>query len=140
MVLKRKFMFVFLAILFLMSSLTIVSGAEGYVSVPEVDTFEEEGYPVPMYDIIHSIELYATEEKVTAALEADDAYSLRITLTLYEQKGSGWSFLAKKTFSDHSRILVGSINYNFQPGVTYKAVANYNAGGETDSMEDIFSF
>ncbi len=132
---KRKLVSVFLTFLLLISNLSIISGAEGYVNDPE-----EGNYPVPLYDIIHSIELYATEEKVSAVVETDDYCSLRVTITLYQQKGSGWSFLAKKTFSDYNVILAGTINYNFQPGVTYKAVANFNAGGETDSMEDIFSF
>ena len=132
---KRKLVSVFLTFLLLISNLSIISGAEGYVNDPE-----EGNYPVPLYDIIHSIELYATEEKVSAVVETDDYCSLRVTITLYQQKGSGWSFLAKKTFSDYNVILAGTINYNFQPGVTYKAVANFNAGGETDSMEDLFSF
>ena len=132
---KRKLVSVFLTFLLLISNLSIISGAEGYVNDPE-----EGNYPVPLYDIIHSIELYATEEKVSAVVETDDYCSLRVTITLYQQKGSGWSFLAKKTFSDYNVILAGTINYNFQPGVTYKAVANFNAGRETDSMEDIFSF
>lgn len=121
--------------------MSILSAAEGYVNYPEEILYESDENSIqPLYDIIHSVEMYYTEEKVAAILEADNDYSLRITITLYQEKGSGWSFLAKKTFSDHSSALLGELYYDFQPGVTYRAVVNFNAGGETDSMEDIFSF
>ena len=74
---KRKLVSVFLTFLLLISNLSIISGAEGYVNDPE-----EGNYPVPLYDIIHSIELYATEEKVSAVVETDDYCSLRVTITL----------------------------------------------------------
>ena len=131
----------FLTFLLILPNLSILSAAEGYVNYPEEILYESDENSIqPLYDIIHSVEMYYTEEKVAAILEADNDYSLRITITLYQEKGSGWSFLAKKTFSDHSSALLGELYYDFQPGVTYRAVVNFNAGGETDSMEDIFSF
>ena len=138
---KKKFFMFFLTFLLILPNLSILSAAEGYVNYPEEILYESDENSIqPLYDIIHSVEMYYTEEKVAAILEADNDYSLRITITLYQEKGSGWSFLAKKTFSDHSRALLGELYYDFQPGVTYRAVVNFNAGGETDSMEDIFSF
>ena len=138
---KKKFFMFFLSFLLILRNLSILSAAEGYVNYPEEILYESDENSIqPLYDIIHSVEMYYTEEKVAAILEADNDYSLRITITLYQEKGSGWSFLAKKTFSDHSSALLGELYYDFQPGVTYRAVVNFNAGGETDSMEDIFSF
>ncbi len=138
---KKKFFMFFLTFLLILPNLSILSAAEGYVNYPEEILYESDENSIqPLYDIIHSVEMYYTEEKVAAILEADNDYSLRITITLYQEKGSGWSFLAKKTFSDHSSALLGELYYDFQPGVTYRAVVNFNAGGETDSMEDIFSF
>ena len=138
---KKKFFMFFLTFLLILPNLSILSAAEGYVNYPEEILYESDENSIqPLYDIIHSVEMYYTEEKVAAILEAVNDYSLRITITLYQEKGSGWSFLAKKTFSDHSSALLGELYYDFQPGVTYRAVVNFNAGGETDSMEDIFSF
>ena len=138
---KKKFFMFFLTFLLILPNLSILSAAEGYVNYPEEILYESDENSIqPLYDIIHSVEMYYTEEKVAAILEADNDYSLRITITLYQEKGSGWSFLAKKTFSDHSSALLGELYYDFKPGVTYRAVVNFNAGGETDSMEDIFSF
>ena len=138
---KKKFFMFFLTFLLILPNLSILSAAEGYVNYPEEILYESDENSIqPLYNIIHSVEMYYTEEKVAAILEADNDYSLRITITLYQEKGSGWSFLAKKTFSDHSSALLGELYYDFQPGVTYRAVVNFNAGGETDSMEDIFSF
>lgn len=138
---KKKFFMFFLTFLLILPNLSILSAAEGYVNYPEEILYESDENSIqPLYNIIHSVEMYYTEEKVAAILEADNDYSLRITITLYQEKGSGWSFLAKKTFSDHSSALLGEFYYDFQPGVTYRAVVNFNAGGETDSMEDIFSF
>lgn len=68
----------------------------------------------PLYDIIHSVKMYATEEKLAGIIEADDDCSLRITLTLYEENGSGWSFLGKKTFSGYSSVLLGELYYDFE--------------------------
>ncbi len=135
----KRVISIFASILLVICSFTLISSADGYISVPENVILENEGVQ-PLYDIIHSITLDVDEDQVEAVVETDMPASLRITITIYHQKGSGWSFLAKKTFSDYNVILAGTINYNFQPGVTYKAVANFNAGGETDSMEDIFSF
>lgn len=135
----KRVISIFASILLVICSFTLISSADGYISVPENVILENEGVQ-PLYDIIHSITLDVDEDQVEAVVETDMPASLRITITIYQQKGSGWSFLAKKTFSDYNVILAGTINYNFQPGVTYKAVANFNAGGETDSMEDIFSF
>lgn len=138
---KNKFFLFFLTFLLVLPNFSILSAAEGYVNYPEEILYKSDENSIqPLYDIIHSVEMYYTEEKVAAMLEADNDYSLRITITLYQKKGSGWSFLAKKTFSDHSSALLGELYYDFQPGVTYRAVVNFNAGGETDSMEDIFSF
>lgn len=135
----KRVISIFASILLVICSFTLISSADGYISVPENVILENEGVQ-PLYDIIHSITLDVDEDQVEAVVETDMPASLRITITIYQQKGSGWSFLAKKTFSDYNVILAGTINYNFQPGVTYKAVANFNAGGETDSMEDVFSF
>ena len=122
--------------------LTFFSSAEGYVNAIKPNDFivKSEGVQ-PLYDIIHSLTLDVDENQVEAIVETDIKTSLRITITIYQQKGSGWSFLAKKTFSgSNTRTLTGVIAYDFQLGITYKAVADFNAGGETDSMEDIFSF
>lgn len=48
--------------------------------------------------------------------------------------------LAKKTFSGYSSALLGELYYDFEPGVTYRGVANFYAGGETDTMDETFSF
>ena len=125
----------------LISSLTLLTSAQGYIALGENSRIEENNEGIqPLYDIIHSVKMYATEEKLTGIVEADNDCSLRITLTLYEENGSGWSFLAKKTFSDYSSALLGSIYYDFEPGVTYRGVANFYAGGETDTMDETFSF
>ena len=50
------------------------------------------------------------------------------------------SFLGKKTFSGYSSVLLGELYYDFEPGVTYRGVANFYAGGETDTMDETFSF
>lgn len=132
---------VFLMIVMLISSLTLLTSAQGYIALGENSRIEENNEGIqPLYDIIHSVKMYATEEKLTGIVEADNDCSLRITLTLYEENGSGWSFLAKKTFSDYSSALLGSIYYDFEPGVTYRGVANFYAGGETDTMDETFSF
>lgn len=137
---NRVFLF-FLMFLLIIPNFSIVSVADGYNdSLEEIVSEDSKNSIQPLYDIIHSVEIYATEEKVAAMLEADDYCSLRVTITLYQEKGSGWSFLAKKTFSDYSTALLGIIYWDFEPGVTYKAVANFNAGGESDTMEEIFSF
>lgn len=132
---------VFLMIVMLISSLTLLTSAQGYIALGENSRIEGNNEGIqPLYDIIHSVKMYATEEKLTGIVEADNDCSLRITLTLYEENGSGWSFLAKKTFSDYSSALLGSIYYDFEPGVTYRGVANFYAGGETDTMDETFSF
>ena len=141
MSITKKLLSSILSVALILSNSFILSNADEYVKrVGNQEIQNENNLLQPLYDIIFSVELFATEEKVTAVVETDTECSLRVTITLYQQKGSGWSFLAKKTFSDYNVILAGTINYNFQPGVTYKAVANFNAGGETDSMEEIFSF
>lgn len=132
---------VLLAMMLLISSLTLLTSAQGYIAVRENSETEENNEGIqPLYDIIHSVKMYATEEKLAAMVEADDYCSLRVTITLYQENGSGWSFLAKKTFSDYSTALLGSIYYDFEPGVTYRGVANFYAGGETDTMDETFSF
>lgn len=130
-----------LVVLLFFSNFSIISSAETYVEQTIDEEFRNEDESVqPLYDIIYSIELYATEEKVAAMLETEQACSLQITITLYQEKGSGWSFLAKKTFSDHSTALLGELYWDFQPGVTYRAVANFKADGERDTMEDTYEF
>lgn len=130
-----------LVMLFAFSTLPVSSNAASYVEQPINEGLQvEENSIQPLYDTIFSIELYATEEKVAAILETVEEHSLQVTITLYQEKGSGWSFLAKKSFSDYSTILLARLYWDFEPGVTYKAVANFNADGETDSMEEIFSF
>ena len=138
---NKKLASVFLVMMVLVSSLTLLTNAEGYIAPGRNLRIEENNEGVqPLYDIIHSVKMYATEEKVAAMVEAGNDCSLRITLTLYEENGSGWSFLAKKTFSDYSSALLGTIYWDFEPGVTYRAVANFYAGGETDTMEDTYKF
>ena len=130
-----------LVVLLFCSDFSIISSAETYVEQTIDEEFQNEDESVqPLYDIIYSVELYATEEKVAAMLETEQACSLQITITLYQEKGSGWSFLAKKTFSDHSTALLGELYWDFQPGVTYRAVANFKADGERDTMEDTYEF
>ena len=138
---NKKLASVFLVMMVLVSSLTLLTNAEAYIAPGRNLRIEENNEGVqPLYDIIHSVKMYATEEKVAAMVEADNDCSLRITLTLYEENSSGWSFLAKKTFSDYSSALLGTIYWDFEPGVTYRAVANFYAGGETDTMEDTYKF
>ncbi len=141
MVKSRKQISVFLMIVMLISSLTLLTSAQGYAVLGENlrNQGNNEGIQ-PLYDIIHSVKMYATEEKLAGMVEADNDCSLRITLTLYEENGSGWSFLAKKTFSGYSSALLGELYYDFEPGVTYRGVANFYAGGETDTMDETFSF
>ncbi len=137
----KKALSTMLVALLIFANLSVPSSAETYVEQPINEKFQgEDGSIQPLYDVIFSIELYATEEKVAAMLETDRDCSLQITITLYQEKGNGWSFLAKKSFSDYSTALLARLYWDFEPGVTYKAVANFNADGETDSMEDIFSF
>lgn len=137
----RKLISVFLMIVMLISNLTLLTSAQGYVVLGENLRNEENNEGIqPLYDIIHSVKMYATEEKLAGIIEADDDCSLRITLTLYEENGSGWSFLGKKTFSGYSSVLLGELYYDFEPGVTYRGVANFYAGGETDTMDETFSF
>lgn len=137
----KKIVSIVLVLLFVFSAFPILSNAESYVERPINEEVEVEDNSIqPLYDIIFSIELHVTEEKVAAVLETVEDHSLQVTITLYQEKGSGWSFLAKKSFSDYGTIVLGELYYNFKPGVTYKAVANFNADGETDSMEEIFSF
>ena len=137
----RKLISVFLMIVMLISNLTLLTSAQGYVVLGENPRNEENNEGIqPLYDIIHSVKMYATEEKLAGIIEADDDCSLRITLTLYEENGSGWSFLGKKTFSGYSSVLLGELYYDFEPGVTYRGVANFYAGGETDTMDETFSF
>ena len=125
----------------MISNLSILSSADDFVTSENGMYKNEDNSEVqPLYDIIHSITLDILDDGVDAVLETMDPTSLQITITVYQQKGSGWSLLAKKTFSSYGRALLGNVSCDFQPGVTYKAVANFNAGGETDSMEDIFSF
>lgn len=141
MVKIRKLISVFLMIVMLISNLTLLTSAQGYVVLGENLRNEENNEGIqPLYDIIHSVKMYATEEKLAGIIEADDDCSLRITLTLYEENGSGWSFLGKKTFSGYSSVLLGELYYDFEPGVTYRGVANFYAGGETDTMDETFSF
>lgn len=137
----KKIISTLLVALLVFLSFSVSASAESYVGHPTNGEFQNEtGLPQPLYDIIFSVKMYATEEKLTGIVEADNDCSLRITLTLYEENGSGWSFLAKKTFSDYSSALLGSIYYDFEPGVTYRGVANFYAGGETDTMDETFSF
>lgn len=137
----KKIVSMVLVMLFAFSILPVSSDAASYVEQPINEEVQAGDNSIqPLYDIIFSIELYATEEKVAAIIETVEDHSLQVTITLYQEKGSGWSFLAKKSFSDYGTIVLGELYYNFKPGVTYKAVANFNADGETDSMEEIFSF
>ncbi len=137
---KAKNLFsIFLSLLLIVMNTSILSSAESHVN-PDNNFAGNNESIQPFYDIIHSITLDIVEEGVDAIIETDWPASLQITITLYQQKGSGWSFLAKKTFSENGTYLSGRLNYNYQSGVTYKAVANFRAGSETDSMEDIFSF
>lgn len=137
----KKIISTLLVTLLVFLSFSVSASAETYVEQSINENFQNEaGLPQPLYDIIFSVKMYATEEKVAAMVEADNDCSLRITLTLYEENGSGWSFLAKKTFSDYSSALLGTIYWDFEPGVTYRAVANFYAGGETDTMEDTYKF
>ena len=137
----KKALSTMLVALLIFANLSVPSSAETYVEKPINEKFQgEDGSIQPLYDVIFSIELYATEEKVAAMLETDRDCSLQITITLYQEKGNGWSFLAKKSFSDYSTALLARLYWDCEPGVTYKAVANFNADGETDSMEEIFSF
>ena len=137
----RKLISVFLMIVMLISNLTLLTSAQGYVVLGENPRNEENNEGIqPLYDIIHSVKMYATEEKLAGIIEADDDCSLRITLTLYEENGSGWAFFGKKTFSGYSSVLLGELYYDFEPGVTYRGVANFYAGGETDTMDETFSF
>lgn len=137
----KKIISTLLVALHVFLSFSVSASAESYVGHPINGEFQNEtGLPQPLYDIIFSVKMYATEEKLAAMVEADDYCSLRVTITLYQENGSGWSFLAKKTFSDYSTALLGSIYYDFEPGVTYRGVANFYAGGETDTMDETFSF
>ena len=137
----KKIISTLLDALLVFLSFSVSASAESYVGHPINGEFQNEtGLPQPLYDIIFSVKMYATEEKLAAMVEADDYCSLRVTITLYQENGSGWSFLAKKTFSDYSTALLGSIYYDFEPGVTYRGVANFYAGGETDTMDETFSF
>ena len=70
------FMF-FLTFLLILPNLSILSAAEGYVNYPEEILYESDENSIqPLYDIIHSVEMYYTEEKVAAILEADNDYSI----------------------------------------------------------------
>ena len=116
----KKIISTLLVALLVFLSFSVSASAESYVGHPINGEFQNEtGLPQPLYDIIFSVKMYATEEKLAAMVEADDYCSLRVTITLYQENGSGWSFLAKKTFSDYSPALLGSIYYDFEPGVTY---------------------
>ena len=137
----KKIISTLLVALLIFLSFPVSASAESYVEQPINEEFQNEtGLPQPLYDIIFSVKMYATEEKLAGMVEADNDCSLRITLTLYEENGSGWSFLAKKTFSGYSSALLGELYYDFEPGVTYRGVANFYAGGETDTMDETFSF
>ena len=87
----KRVISIFASILLVICSFTLISSADGYISVPENVILENEGVQ-PLYDIIHSITLDVDEDQVEAVVETDMPASLRITITIYQQKGSGWSF------------------------------------------------
>ena len=135
----RKIIALFSAFLLMVSNLSILSGAESYITSDDSTIAENEEIQ-PLYDIIHIISIEAFEDGVEAIMETDSSASLQITITIYQEKGSSWSMLSKKSFSRIGTVLSVKSDYDFQPGITYKTVVNFRAGGETDSMEDIFSF
>ena len=137
---KVKKIVAFLTIISLMVvNFSILSSAESYTNVPE-NLETEDDTVQPLYDIIHIASLEVLDDGVEAIVEVDTPNRLQVTITIYKEKGNGWSMLSKKTFSKNGTLLAAKLDYDFEPGVTYRAVANFYAGGETDSMEDIFSF
>ncbi len=137
----RKTLSVFLGVLILISNLVIVSTAD---ELPDslVNNFQssQNDSVQPLYDIIHSVSLGLVDNGVEAIIETDTATSLQITVTIYQQKGSSWSMAVKKSFSDYNTILGAIVEHDFQPGEVYKVVANFRAGGERETMEDIYGF
>lgn len=136
---KRNLITILVAVVLMFSSLSVVSGAESYVNLSDEDALLESGVQ-PLYDIIHMISMKPFEDGVEATIETDWSAALQITITIYQQNGSGWSMKSKKSFSKNGTGLAVFLDYDFEPGVTYRAVVNFRAGSETDSMEDIFSF
>ena len=136
---KRNLVAILIAIVLTISSLSVVSGAKSYLNLPDEDVLLEDGIQ-PLYDIIHMIFLEPYEDGVEAIIETDWSAALQITITIYRQNGSGWSMAAKKSYSKNGTGLAVFYDYDFEPGVTYKVVANYRADNERDTMEDIFSF
>ena len=134
---KRNLVAILIAIVLTISSLSVVSGAKSYLNLPDEDVLLEDGIQ-PLYDIIHMIFLEPYEDGVEAIIETD--WSAALQITIYRQNGSGWSMAAKKSYSKNGTGLAVFYDYDFEPGVTYKVVANYRADNERDTMEDVFSF
>ena len=138
---KMRLLFSSLLILSMLFSLSILSGAETTITQPAgIIELSEDNAVEPLYDKIHRVEMYANYDGVTAVIETTEDYSMTAKETVYKENGSGWSFVAKKTFSDYGAILIGTVNCNFEPGVTYKAVAEFNVDGERETMEDYYTF
>ena len=94
----RKIIALFSAFLLMVSNLSILSGAESYITSDDSSITENEEIQ-PLYDIIHIISIEAFEDGVEAIMETDSSASLQITITIYQEKGSSWSMLSKKSFS-----------------------------------------
>lgn len=138
---KKKIAVWLALMLLLISNLSISSTATEYRDELEKEVIVEENESIqPLYDIIHRLSFGIVDDGVEASMETDFSTSLQITITLYQQKENGWSLLAKKTFSRTSTVLGGRIEYDFKSGVTYRAVANFNAGGERETIEDERTF
>lgn len=92
----KKALSTMLVALLIFANLSVPSSAETYVEQPINEKFQgEDGSIQPLYDVIFSIELYATEEKVAAMLETDRDCILTNNDYVISGKGK-WLVLSSK--------------------------------------------
>ena len=135
---KNKIVILFLTALLIISNVSVISSADRYSDFQQITTTEENVWP--LFEIIHRTSLDIYDDGVEVMMETDYSTSLQISVTIHQEKGSSWSLLSKKTFSKNSTVLGGKVNCDFQSGVRYRVIANFNAGGEKDTIEKEFVY
>ena len=124
---KNKIVILFLTALLIISNVSVISSADRYSDFQQITTTEE-----------NVLDIY--DDGVEVMMETDYSTSLQISVTIHQEKGSSWSLLSKKTFSKNSTVLGGKVNCDFQSGVRYRVIANFNAGGAKDTIEKEFVY
>lgn len=128
-------------VIIILMTLLILSNTPVYIYAEEYTDdliLKDTGNIQPYYNIIEQPFLSVRADSIEVSLVTYKYASLKINLKVYQEKGSSWSLVVNKTFSENGDRLSGKIDYDFQSGETYRVIAEFYADTEYDKIEQYY--